>query len=496
MAAANVTRRGWSVRSPSSALSLGRTQSWLGARWDELCHLSLAVRFMLLNLVVVAISVVVTGAWVCQEIQSGVLDRTGTVVALFVDSIISPRLQSLATEGQLSGHDKWALVALTREPLRTHDVVAFKVWGPDGTVLFSSDPRGTGLQFALDSGLARAFGGQVSSDLSDLREPENIFERERWASLVQVYAPVRDENGQIFAVTEVYQLPDQLEAQLASARWQSWGVVGGIGLVMYLTLAGLVKRGSDTIERQEIALHDKVAQLSGLLAQNARLHDRVRQAASRTITLNEQTLKRISADLHDGPGQALALALLRLDSVRTARTCPECKADPQVNEDVNTISQAIEGALRETRAISAGLRLPELAPLSVQEVAERVAAQHTRQTGTAIALTVGDVPAQVSVPVKIALHRSLQEALSNATRHGCGLDVQVAIWSASDQLHVRIRDSGPGFAHVQGPENGHLGLVGMRERAELLEGSLEISSGSTEGTSVHVWWPLATASVA
>ncbi|GAC1328208.1 MAG: sensor histidine kinase [Chloroflexota bacterium] len=496
MAAANVTRLGWPMRSGAGALKIGASRTWLRARWDDLCRLSLAVRFMLLHLVVVAISVVVTAAWVCQEIQSGVLDRTGSVVALFVDSIISPHLRSLATDGQLSGHDKWALVALTREPLLTHNVVAFKVWAPDGTVIFSSDPRGTGLQFLLDDDLARAFSGQVSSDLSDLRAPENIFERDRWTSLVQVYAPVRDEGGRIFAVTEVYQLPDQLEAQLVSARWQSWGVVGGIGIVMYLTLAGLVKRGSDTIERQEIALHDKVAQLSGLLTQNARLHDRVRQAASRTITLNEQTLKRISADLHDGPSQALALALLRLDVLRAARTCSECSADAETTADVNIISQAIQGALRETRAISAGLRLPELSPLGVQEVAERIVSQHTRQTGTAVALSIEDVPAHVSVPIKIALHRSLQEALSNATRHGCGIDVQVAVWSTSSALHLRISDAGPGFADVQGPEEGHLGLVGMRERAELLEGGLEIFSGRSAGTSVHVWWPLTTARAA
>jgi hypothetical protein len=132
-----------------------------------------------------------------------------------------------------------------------------------------------------------------------------------------VYAPVRqDAGGAMLAVTEFCMLPDDVEAEVAAVRLRSWVVVATIGVVTYLVLAGIVKRGSDTINRQQAALARHVGELERLLEQNARLHERVRQAAGRTTTFNEKALRRISADLHDGPGQALALALLRLDALR------------------------------------------------------------------------------------------------------------------------------------------------------------------------------------
>jgi hypothetical protein len=89
-----------------------------------------------------------------------------------------------------------------------------------------------------------------------------------------------------------------------------------VQVVAYILVAGVVKRGSDTISRQQRALRQQVSNLSSLLDQNAQLSARVAQAARRTTTLNEQVLRRIGSDLHDGPGQVLALALLRLDSLR------------------------------------------------------------------------------------------------------------------------------------------------------------------------------------
>src|SRR5262249_26334863 len=159
---------------------------------------------------------------------------------------------------------------------------------------------------------------------------------------------------------EFYQLPDDLERDLATARLQSWGAVAAATALVYLLLAGIVKRGSQTIARQQAALRRQVAELSRLLEQNARLGERVRQAAGRTTQLTEQGLRRISADLPDGPGQALGLALLRLDSLDEGggARCPSCR-------ELAVVQQAVRDALGEIRAISAGLRLPALAPLSL-----------------------------------------------------------------------------------------------------------------------------------
>ena len=119
----------------------------------------------------------------------------------------------------------------------------------------------------------------------------------------------------IIAVAEFYQLPNEIDQEVGQAQLQSWLAVGGGVALVYLFLFGIVRGGSRTIQRQQVALQEQVTELQTLLDQNEQLRDRVRLAAERNTTLSERQLRRISSDLHDGPGQMLALAALRLDEV-------------------------------------------------------------------------------------------------------------------------------------------------------------------------------------
>jgi signal transduction histidine kinase len=246
-----------------------------------------------------------------------------------------------------------------------------------------------------------------------------------------------------------------------------------------------VKQGSDTIGRQESALTRQVGELSTLLAQNSALNDRVRAAAERTTTLNERALRRISADLHDGPGQTVALALMRFDALKAAET--RAGGPPK---ELGEIEAALQDALRDMRAIAAGLRMPELVELSVGEVADRAVSDHIRRTGMPVEVTIEGVPETIALPIKIALYRAIQELLSNAFRHGRGVDVRLRVEADDRFLALEVADHGPGLdvrklAEVQG-----LGLAGMREQAELLGGDFEISSEPGAGTQARVRWPL------
>src|SRR5918911_1294514 len=97
-------------------------------------------------------------------------------------------------------------------------------------------------------------------------------------------------------------------------------------------------------------LERAIARANRLLDKNRRLHDRVRQAARRTTALNEQALRRIGADLHDGPCQALALALLRIETLHE-RVAPD---NDGISDDFHVIASAIRDGLEEVRAISGG----------------------------------------------------------------------------------------------------------------------------------------------
>ena len=255
-------------------------------------------------------------------------------------------------------------------------------------------------------------------------------------------------------------------------------------------LYGIVKQGSDTIVRQEAALTRQVGELTSLVDHNAALSERVLSAAERTTTLNERSLRRVSADLHDGPGQMLSLALLRLDSMRD-RAAAGRAPTPEELAEVETV---LREAMSDMRSIAAGLRLPELASLDARAIAERAVSDHERRSGTHVELAIDDaVPSTVSLPVKIALFRALQEALSNATRHGGGAGIRVQLGRGRDdgeRLSLEVADDGSGFDPAELETSQGLGLAGIRERAELLGGGFTVESAPGSGTRLRVWWPL------
>jgi signal transduction histidine kinase len=436
--------------------------------------MSLARRFLLANLVVVVAASLGVAAWVGMQLENGVLERTAGVTALYIDSFVEPQIASLATSATLPPQSVDSLDRLLASTELGERVVSFRIWTPDGVIVYSPNRALIGQRFEPEGGLARALSGEVSAEMTDLSGLENSYERGRWSRLVETYVPVRTRgSATVIAVTEFYQLPDEIDAEVASARTASWAVVAVAALVSYLLLAGIVKQGSDTIERQQRALRERVAELSALLDQNAGLHGRLRQAADRTTALNEAGLRRIGSDLHDGPAQTLALALLRLDEL----------------EGGDVVTDAVSSALGDLRLIASGLRSPAFDSLSVAEVAKRAVREHERQMGNKVSLVVPDDSSDAPVVTKIGLYRVLQEALSNAARHAAGSEIEVELAVVDDGLRLEVRDRGPGFdAGAVRPDA--LGLAGMRERAELLGGSWEITARDGGGTCIRLTLPL------
>jgi signal transduction histidine kinase len=448
--------------------------------------LSLAQRFLLASLVILVAGMLGLGAWIGQQIAAGVVQNTAATTALYVDSFIAPEVQELSQRDTLTPEHVANLRGLLQNTSLGQQIAALKIWNAQGRILYSTDSAEIDTVFPVQGGLARSWGGEVAAEISDLQNAENALERAHDTQLLEIYSPVRLRGtDQIIAVAEFYQHVDDLQREIVAAERRSWLVVGAVTLVMYLLLAGFIQRASDTITRQELALRDQVAQLTDLLTQNAELHERVRRAATRTTALNERVLRRISAELHDGPAQELGLALLRLDHVsQPCAVCPSASQRPP-EDTLDVIQNSLRRALQELRAISTGLGVPQLTQLSIAETVARVVRAHERRTGTRVAITIGNLPDQAPLPVKITLYRVIQEALSNAYRHAGGVDQQVHVGCAADTLHIEVADGGPGFAG-EPISNGveHLGLIGMRERVESLGGQFQVNSLPGQGTTV------------
>lgn len=454
---------------------------------QRLSQLSLAQQFMLAALGVLVISLLLIGWWVGQQIEIGVIDRTAGQTALYVDSFVDPALQGLAPDQPLTANRAAQLDRLVAEtPLGDH-IVAFKIWNPRGQILYSTNPALIGQVFPLKDELARAIAGEVVAHITDLHDVENLLERSQYTELIETYSPVQaNSTNDVIAVVEFYQPADALRQQIQAARASSWLVVGAVTLLVYAALAGIVLRGSRTIERQRAELRAQVAQLSELLAQNRQLHQRVSRATAHATELNERFLRRISAELHDGPAQDLGLALLRLDKV-VAQS--EAQLDGH-GGDLAAVESALRTALQEVRAISGGLGVPELAQLSLAETLARVIKVHQRRTAMAVSTQFEDLPGQASLPVKIAAYRLIQEALNNAYRHAGGREVRVHASAVGELLQVDVIDDGPGFDPAAADQLDHLGLAGMRERVESLGGRFQVHSAPGQGTRLTGWLPL------
>ncbi len=451
-------------------------------------RLNLAQRFMLATLLIMLAGLFGISTWVGQQIEAGVIRQNGTAAALSVDSYVTPLLQDYGQKGQLDQQHMQELSTLLGNTPLGKLIDAFTVRDMSGRMLYSSDASLLALPAPTSAELAAAARGEVISEI-DRPEHDNELPLRKYSDrLVKTYSPVRLYNhSNVFAIIEFYQDLDPLQAEINAAMTRSWLIVGAFMLGMYLLLAVFSKRSSDTIDRQKEELHRQVLRLTDLLDQNQELHTRVRRAAASVANLHERLLRRIGAELHDGPAQDLSLALMQMD-VAIGRSEVEAPAgsSKQSNLELLTgIQAALQSALAELRAISSGLSLPQLAGLSPAETLAHAARAHERRTHTTVKLVLNDLPGRVPLPIKITAYRLVQEALNNAFKHAGAVGQQVSAHGSERAIFIQISDSGPGFeADKAMGLDEHLGLVGMRERVESLGGTFEVDSRRGAGTKV------------
>lgn len=461
---------------------------------NVISRLSLVHRFLLIGFLILLGGMALIGTWVGAQIEIGVISGTGVVTNMYLDGAISPHVQSLAGAEHLDDADRVALDRmLSGSHLGAH-IVALKIWGRNGRIIYdSANPSAVGAVYAMEPPLASAFAGEVRSRIVEKAELAKVFRSGEWSRLIETYTPLRaDGDRSVLAVAGFFNTAEGLEQSVRTAQLRSWGVHGAITLAMLILLATLVKKANDTIAATQRELNEKVDQLTALLAQNEHLHERINRAAARTMALNEQFLRNIATDLHDGPGQGLALASMRIGAL--GDVCGNCEhsvgRSGSISEEFGTVQLALQSALGDLRSILRGLQLPEIEQLSLAETLQRAAADHQRNTGIAVPVTLRNAPAWSPLPVRITLFRVLQESLANGFRHGGGRNQRVSVTGSDGEVSVEIADDGPGFDPNALKPDGHFGLDWMRERVELLGGSFEVRSARGRGAAVRASLPL------
>jgi signal transduction histidine kinase len=218
-------------------------------------------------------------------------------------------------------------------------------------------------------------------------------------------------------------------------------------------------------------------------------HDRRSDTADRRPSAREDERRRLARDLHDGPAQTLAAALFGVDLAVSALD----RTPATARDELLAARALVRDALDDVRAMMAGLR-PRLLEQRGVVVALNGLASMPPLWGTEVIVeTQGIGPGErLPADVELTLFRIAQEAVSNARRHGAASHVRVSLEIRPGLAELLVVDDGRGF--LWEPEFGWFsmgeGLPGMRERAELLGGTLRVDSAPGAGTRIAVTLPL------
>lgn len=437
-------------------------------RWSDL---SLAGQFALAGGLVMVLAALAVGFWVSGRIKTDVVRNTANATALYMESFFAPLIQELATSDHLTSEDAAAISRLLHDTPLGSRVVSFKIWVKGAKVVAASDPDIIGKTFPGSEDIKQAWAGQVVGSFDKLDEDENIAEQALNMPLLQIYAPIRArQSGEIIAIAEFYEVATQLQSDLTMARMTSWLAICLVMAAIFASLFAIVLRGNRIIDRQ-------IVDLSEMAARNVTLRLRVQGAAARFSQLNDQALRRIGADLHDGPAQLIGFAALRLDALRREATSPKAQAE------IDGIEKAVREAITEIRTISRGVSLPDIERRDLTEVIQGLVDAHAARTHSEVALTTALATRDLPIAVKICIGRVVQEGLTNAWRHGAGQGQAVTLSEVAGVLRVSVRDGGPGLA-LEGTEDDlaegryGLGLAGLAGRVESLGGHLTLGRRS------------------
>lgn len=217
----------------------------------------------------------------------------------------------------------------------------------------------------------------------------------------------------------------------------------------------------------------------------------MRLLSAQLLTAQEMERKRIASELHDGIGQSLSAMKFCLENAIGLRGV---QAD---NQDINLLRSVIpkmQAAIDEVRRISMDLRPSTLDDLGIIPTIAWFSREFRSiykyiNLDTHIAIAESDV----SVPLKTAIFRIMQEALNNVARHAGARDVHIRLRKVGSAIELLIRDNGAGFdvssQSLRTRKEKGFGITGMRERAEFSGGTFSVTSNIAAGTVVRVAWP-------
>lgn len=440
---------------------------------------NLTIRFCVAAIIVTAMVVVALTGAAYLQIRSQVIKANLDAVVSNLDSRIKgTSLLELAMTQSDALQERPNLLAVLGIPALS----SVTIFDLNRNQIWSSTKAQINFPEAENMAIEQLLVGNERSVVVDPHKPridslERFFGDKNKA--IPGFVKILDDSGEPVALMRLVRNYNfSIEGAQQSALGLFWYIMAG-NLLLFFALFYNFQRGLQTIESQERTLNKQISRLSNLLSINKSMQKSMKTASSRAVEMNEQFLRRVGSDLHDGPAQSLGYAILRLNKI--------AEQQQSLTSEFHAVREALDSSLQEIRGISSGLVLPELEHMSLEEALNKIVKRHSKNSDSEVLEYYTDLPDEISLPIKITAYRFVQEGLNNAHRHGQAERCRVTAQVKDDLLQMSLKDNGMGFRKSQlSTEGGHLGLMGLKDRVESLGGRFSINSELGVGTAIKV----------
>jgi two-component system sensor histidine kinase UhpB len=210
----------------------------------------------------------------------------------------------------------------------------------------------------------------------------------------------------------------------------------------------------------------------------------LRRLSASVVEAREEERRRIARELHDELGQRLSA--LKMDLASLGHDMHR----PAYEERIAAMMDMLDETVASVRRIAADLRPMMLDDLGLNAAIEWLGRESARRMGMEVTVQLGEVDPSLDSRASTAVYRMVQEALTNVARHARATEVHIDLRQIDGQLVLTVHDNGVGFPGSNVHKEGSFGLMGIRERAYLLGGSLEFDNPPAGGGRITVRLPL------
>ena len=307
----------------------------------------------------------------------------------------------------------------------------------------------------LEEKQARRFLAEVSSDVEDLSEDK----------LQQAYAQVS------YLQEEVEKLRSQaldVSKEIKSNKQKQLAYINKIKKAA--NLAHHLQEVTNYLGNQMLEMLGEIKDL------------RYRQLQSEYIIYGQEEERlRLARDIHDGPAQSIAGISFK------AEFCKKLiDQDPiRCKQELSLLTDMVRETLGDVRNIIFDLRPMSIDDLGLTPTLKNYVEKIKKENEIDLQLKITGRVVRLASHLEVGIYRIVQEAVSNVLRHSKATYACIEITYTNEQIWVRIIDNGEGF-EVDKIASGHYGLLGMRERAKLFTGDLDITSESGKGTTIRL----------